>query len=94
MDALPALEFVDRPAAAFAAEVRNTGNRKSGEAELCDTTGMHVDHREILATAFSILAVRCDWTFEPPQALTQAISASLMVSMISFVGFRIFRNRS
>ena len=62
MDALPALEFVDRPAAAFAAEVRNTGNRKSGEAELCDTTGMHVDHREILATAFSILAVRCDWS--------------------------------
>ena len=44
MDALPALEFVDRPAAAFAAEVRGAGNRKSGEAELCDTTGMHVDH--------------------------------------------------
>ena len=51
MDALPALEFVDRPAAAFAAEVRDAGNRQTGEAELCDTTGMHVDHREILATA-------------------------------------------
>ncbi len=94
MDALPSCELENGSSACFAAEVRDAGNRQTGEAELCDTTGMHVDHREILATAFSILAVRCDWTFEPPQALTQAISASLMVSMISFVGFRIFRNRS